>query len=117
LSAAADPSRLAESLLAFWADAGVGAMLLDAPIDRIAAGRVLPPPRPTTSIPVAPVAVRPNAGQADISGAVAQAQALAAAAADLDALVAAVAALRAARSASRAPPARPWSTGATRRLR
>jgi DNA polymerase len=67
-------------------------MLLDAPIDRIAAGRVLPPPRPTTSIPVAPVAVRPNAGQADISGAVAQAQALAAAAADLDALVAAVAA-------------------------
>ena len=27
--------RTAESLLAFWAEAGVDAMLLDAPIDRI----------------------------------------------------------------------------------
>lgn len=33
---AAEPSnaQLAESLLAFWSDAGVDAMLLDAPVDR-----------------------------------------------------------------------------------
>ncbi|MBI1199457.1 MAG: uracil-DNA glycosylase [Phenylobacterium sp.] len=83
-------SRLAESLLAFWADAGVDAMLLDAPLDRIEAGKIAPPPRPAPiAAPVAPVA---RAGQPDISGAVAQAKAAAAAAADLDALVAAIAA-------------------------
>ena len=82
-------ARIAESLLAFWADAGVDAMLLDAPLDRIAAGRIVPPPR---IVPIAAQA-RPRAGTSspDISAAVAQAQALASGAADLDALCAAIA--------------------------
>lgn len=90
---AAEPTsaQLAESLLAFWADGGVDAMLLDAPVDRIAAGRILPPPRPAPPVAAAPV-TRPGPVQRDISGAVAQAQALAAAAQDFEALVAAIAA-------------------------
>jgi uracil-DNA glycosylase len=95
MSAAADPSNaaLAESLLAFWADAGVDAMLLDEAVDRIEAGKRLPPVRPATPTLVAPIpALRPGVGQPDISAAVAQAQAAAAAAQDLDALVAAIAA-------------------------
>ena len=45
---AAQPSaaQLAESLLAFWNEAGVDAMLLDAPVDRIAAGKIAPPQPP-----------------------------------------------------------------------
>lgn len=87
-----DPSasRLAESLLAFWADGGVDAMLLDEAVDRIEAGRILPPVRPAPAAPP-PAAGRASAGQPDVSAAVAQAQALAAAAGDLDALVAAIA--------------------------
>lgn len=83
--------REAESLLAFWADAGVDAMLLDEAVDRIEAGKVVPPPRPA---PVAVPAAAPvaRAGQPDISGAVADAKAAAAAAGDLDALVAAISA-------------------------
>ncbi len=89
---AAEPTaaQLAESLLAFWADGGVDAMMLDEPADRIAAGRILPPPRPSTPVATAP-APRPGPVQRDISGVVAQAQALAAAAQDFDALVAAIA--------------------------
>jgi DNA polymerase len=89
-----DPNRrTAESLLAFWADAGVDAMLLDAPFDRIEAGRIAPPPRPAPAAPVAAAPLRPGrAGAPDISAAVAQAKAAAAGAADLDALAAAVAA-------------------------
>jgi uracil-DNA glycosylase family 4 len=94
MSAAAEPSnaRLAESLLAFWADAGVDAMLLDEAVDRIEAGRILPPQRPAAPV-AAPVAV-PRVGppQPDMSAAIARAQEAAAAAADLDALVAAIAA-------------------------
>jgi DNA polymerase len=96
MSAAAEPidAAVAESLLAFWADAGVDAMLLDEAVDRIEAGKIMPPVRPAA--PVAPLAavVAPRAlgGQADISAAVAQAQQLAAAAPDLEALVAAIAA-------------------------
>jgi uracil-DNA glycosylase family 4 len=81
-----DPAS--ESLLAFWAEAGVDAMLLDETFDRIEAGRIAPPPAPVT--PRAVPAARPS-GQPDISAAVAQAQALAAAASDLDALAAAIA--------------------------
>jgi uracil-DNA glycosylase len=83
----------AESLLAFWADAGVDAMLLDAPIDRIAAGRIAPPqPQARKAAPaVAPVAARANQ-QPDVSEAIAQARALAAQADSLEALVAAIAA-------------------------
>ncbi len=96
MSAIAEPfdAAIAESLLAFWADAGVDAMLLDEAVDRIEAGKILPPARPAA--PVVPLAAAPAprafGGQADISGAVAQAQQLAAGAADLDALVAAIAA-------------------------
>lgn len=94
MSAAAEPfdAAVAESLLAFWGDAGVDAMLLDEAIDRIEAGKMLPPVRPAA--PVAPLAAVPAprvlGGQADISGALVQARALAAAAPDLDALVAAI---------------------------
>ncbi|OHB30381.1 MAG: uracil-DNA glycosylase [Phenylobacterium sp. RIFCSPHIGHO2_01_FULL_69_31] len=96
MSAIAEPfdAAIAESLLAFWADAGVDAMLLDEAVDRIEAGKILPPARPAA--PVVPLAAAPAprafGGQADISGAVAQAQQLAAGAANLDALVAAIAA-------------------------
>lgn len=88
---AAQPSaaQLAESLLAFWSEAGVDAMLLDAPIDRIAAGKIAPPPAPRAAAPAAPVG-RPGPKQPDISAAVAQAQALADQADTLDALVAAI---------------------------
>jgi DNA polymerase len=94
MSATAEPinSAAAESLLAFWADAGVDAMLLDEAVDRIEAGKVLPPQRPAAPIASALPAGRFGAGHPDISAAVAQAQELAAAAADLDALVAAIAA-------------------------
>ncbi|HEY0650948.1 uracil-DNA glycosylase [Phenylobacterium sp.] len=95
MSAAAEPSNaaLAESLLAFWADAGVDAMLLDEAVDRIEAGKVLPPVRPAAPVVVAAAPVgRVGTPQPDVSAAVAQAQAAAAAAQDLDALVAAIAA-------------------------
>lgn len=92
MSAGAEPSshKLAESLLAFWADGGVDAMLLDEPIDRIEAGKVLPPKRAAPAAVSAPAA--PRAGQPDISAAVDKARDLAAAAPDLDALVAAISA-------------------------
>ncbi len=94
MTAPADPSpsRIAESLLAFWADAGVDAMLLDEPIDRIEAGRVMPPPRPAPPVAAIAAPARPGAAATDISGAVAEAQRLAAAAGDLEALVAAISA-------------------------
>jgi len=88
----ASTTAVAESLLAFWAEAGVDAMLLDEPFDRIEAGKILPP------IPVArPVAASapgpgPARGQPDVSAAIAQAQALAAEAQDMEALAAAIAA-------------------------
>ena len=84
MSAAAEPSdtALAESLLAFWADAGVDGMLLDEPVDRIAAGKVMSPPRPASPTLVAAQASAPSgrvsAPMPDVSGAVAQAQAAAA---------------------------------------
>ncbi len=85
----------AESLLAFWADGGVDAMLLDAPVDRIAAGRILPPAAPARkaalAAPPAPIAALRSANPPDVSAAVAQAQALAATAGSLDALAAAIA--------------------------
>lgn len=96
MSASAEPmdAAVAESLLAFWADAGVDAMLLDEAIDRIEAGKVLPPPRPVAAAPsIAPVASPRALGGAlvDISAAVAQARDLAAAATSLDDLVQAIA--------------------------
>jgi DNA polymerase len=90
---AAQPSaaQLAESLLAFWSEAGVDAMLLDAPIDRIAAGRIAPP-QPPPRAPAPAVVGRVATNQPDVSAAVAQAQALAAQADTLEALVAAISA-------------------------
>lgn len=85
------PAQLAESLLAFWADGGVDAMLLDSPVDRIAAGRILPPKRVAAPVAVAQTA-RVTPGQPDVSAAVLKAQALAAAAPDLETLIAAIAA-------------------------
>ena len=88
-----DPSnaQLAESLLAFWADA-VDAMLLDAPVDRIAAGRIAPPQPPPGRKPASPAPPKlVGAPVPDVAAAVAQAQALAAAADDLDALAQAIA--------------------------
>lgn len=85
------PTAAAESLLAFWAEAGVDAMLLDEPVDRIAAGHIAPPPRPAQqAAPTASSPARPI--HPDVSGAVAQARELAAAAQDLEALAAAIAA-------------------------
>jgi uracil-DNA glycosylase len=90
VSAAANP--IAESLLAFWADAGVDAMLLDEPIDRIAAGRIAPPQPAARKAPApAPIASPARPAQPDVSAAVAEATALATAADSLEALSAAIA--------------------------
>ncbi len=82
---------VAESLLAFWAEAGVDAMLLDAPFDRIEAGKFVAP-KPPERKPVAAAPVARLGMAADIGVAAAQARALAAAAGDLDALKAAISA-------------------------
>jgi DNA polymerase len=92
MSLGIDP-RAAESLLAFWADAGVDATYADAPIDRLAEGAamlraksqpqaVAPPTRPTLVA----------SGSPNVSAAVAQARAAAAACQDLEQLAAAIAA-------------------------
>jgi uracil-DNA glycosylase family 4 len=84
-------SASAESLLAFWAEAGVDAMLLDEPIDRIEAGKIVPPRPPERKpTPVAAVGRGAAEPEADVSGGVAEARRLAAAAQDLDALKAAI---------------------------
>jgi DNA polymerase len=85
----ASPTAAVESLLAFWAEGGVDAMLLEAPLDRIEAGKIAPPQPPARK--AAAAAPAPVRGQPDVSAAVAQATALAAAAGDLEALAAAIA--------------------------
>lgn len=100
MSAAAEPSnaRLAESLLAFWAEAGIDSILADEAVDRIEAGRVAPPPRPpppVTALAPAPAGRIAPGGRPvgpDVAIAIAQAQAAAAAAGSLEDLVAAIAA-------------------------
>ncbi len=90
---AIDPAL--ESLLAFWAEAGVDAAYEDAPVDRLALGaarlaaKAKVPTRPT-AVPSGRASVL--APSADIGQAVAQAREMAAAAQDLDALAAAIAA-------------------------
>lgn len=92
-ASAVDPAL--ESLLAFWAEAGVDASYEDAPVDRLAQGaarlaaKAKPPTRPT-AVPAAGAGVL--APKTDIALAVAQAREMAAAAQDLDALAAAIAA-------------------------
>jgi DNA polymerase len=93
MNLAVDP-RAVESLLAFWADAGVEAAYAEQPIDRLAEGAALLRAR---SQPPAPVAVAaapaPAFGRGpDLGAVVAEAKALAAACADLPALAAAIAA-------------------------
>lgn len=90
MSLAAD-QRAVESLLAFWADAGVEAMYADAPIDRLAEGAAMlraksqpPPPAPIAR----PVVSRGP----DVGSAIATAKAAAAACDDLESLAAAIAA-------------------------
>lgn len=84
---ATTPDRAAESLLAFWSEAGVDAMLLDEPVDRIAVGAILPPRAPERA---APAPVKAAKAGPDMSGALSEARRLAAAAQDLDALKAAI---------------------------
>ncbi|HUZ12315.1 MAG TPA: uracil-DNA glycosylase [Caulobacteraceae bacterium] len=85
-----DPRAL-ESLVAFWADAGVDTAYVEAPVDRMAAG--LAALRPRAPAPAPAVIVRPAvAAAADAAGAVEAARAGAAAASDLAALEAAIAA-------------------------
>ena len=85
-------ARNAESLLAFWAEAGVEASYADEAIDRLAEGEA----RLKAKAPVMPAApARPAASTArgpDIGTALAEARAAAAACQDLDALAAAIAA-------------------------
>lgn len=81
--------QAAESLLAFWADAGVDASLNEVPIDRLAEGaerlkaRQQPKPPPRADAPAARAAP-------DVSEAVAKAKAAAAEAQDLEQLAAAI---------------------------
>lgn len=92
----ASDRRAAEALLAFWADAGVDALYADEAIDRLAEGaerlkaraRPTPPPPPPT--PIRPV--RPGVPNIDIGSALAQAEAMAAAAGSIEALAEAIAA-------------------------
>jgi len=88
----ADP-RAVESILAFWAEAGVDACLLDEPVDRLEEGAArlkarATPPAPRLAPPPSPL----GAPVIDVSAAIAQAKQAAAAANDLDALAAAIAA-------------------------
>lgn len=84
------PHATAESLLSFWADAGVDAMLLDEAVDRIALGRVAPT-RPPERKPVL-VPQRAATAEPDISAALAEAKRAAAAAGNLSDLAAAISA-------------------------
>ena len=84
----ADP-RAVESLIAFWADAGVDAALGDAPVDRMAAGLEALKPRPPASASI----LRPTfAAPLEVAGAVEEARAAAAEAQDIPALASAIAA-------------------------
>jgi uracil-DNA glycosylase family 4 len=94
-------ARSVESLLAFWADAGVEASYADAPIDRTALPAALARPKAATApivstvaartqTPLAPLVAAPEADPGP--GQLAEAQRLAAASPDLEALKAAIAA-------------------------
>ena len=79
-------NNASESLLAFWAEAGVDSMLLDTPVDRIAAGQA-PSPRPA---PVVSPSAAPAKTGPDVTEQIAQARRFAAAAQNLDELNAAI---------------------------
>ena len=95
MGAAPDPRAL-ESLLAFWREAGVEGCFEDQPVDRTVR-LPSPSPSPTRPATMAATAPRPTSPASpavgpDVSAAVIEARALAAGAADLDALAAAIAA-------------------------
>ena len=82
-----------ESLLAFWAEAGVDACYADAPVDRIAEGAIrLAPRAPPVGLARAPLAALTTASTSGLSAAIEEARTLAAAAQDLAALGAAISA-------------------------
>ena len=85
------PDRAAESLLAFWAEAGVDVCLNDTPVDRLAEGAARLKARHQ---PAAPKGLPKAAakGAPDVSAAVAEAKRLAAETQDLEQLAAAIAA-------------------------
>ncbi len=89
------PQILVESLLAFWADAGVDCLYQDEASDRIAAGLTLPPRRAEPSAePAAPTPVTQAGGGSHVQAgdAIALARNLAAEARDLTDLAAAISA-------------------------
>ena len=90
---AVDP-RAVESLLAFWADAGVEASYADEPIDRLAEGAAMLRARrePAPPVAVAPIAAPAFGRGPDLDTVVTQAKALAGACNDLPALATAIAA-------------------------
>ena len=89
-AATADPdARALESLLAFWADAGVEVCILDEPVDRMIP--IAAPARPQAMAPARPAAPLPVASP-EVGEALEQARAMAAAAGDLAALAEAIAA-------------------------
>ena len=90
----ADP-RAVESLMAFWADAGVEVSYAEAPVDRMAQGLAAQRPKVVIAPPPAPAARAASpllAPAPDVTGAADQARALAAAATSLAELEAAIAA-------------------------
>jgi DNA polymerase len=92
VSAAADPApRAIESLMAFWADAGVDALFEDAPVDRIAERARPAPPKPVAAPTIQVRAAAPPQSP-EVAAALAVAREQAAAAQDLEALAAAIAA-------------------------
>jgi uracil-DNA glycosylase family 4 len=90
-----ETQRALTSLMAFWAEAGVGVSYTEAPVDRMAEGRkrLQAPPRPPVAPARAPAqpALSPSLAP-DLALAVGQAQQMAAAANSLEELEAAIAA-------------------------
>ena len=89
-------ARAVESLLAFWADAGVDVAYAESPVDRTVPVTAPPPPPPRRAATVSSIAAAPRLAAAAPAAAPAfdlsEARALAAAAPDLAALEAAIAA-------------------------
>ena len=83
--------RAAESLLAFWAEAGVDACLNEVPVDRLAEGAARMKARQQAA-PAPPKGATQAKAAPDVSAACADAKRLAAEAQDLDQLAAAIAA-------------------------
>ena len=88
-SATANADRALESLLAFWADAGVEDCLEDQPVDRVV--KIAPPTRPAAPAALHAAVAQPPVSP-DLAASIIEARARAAEAQDLDALKAAIAA-------------------------